>query len=69
MRDKTFKEVYGSTYEGLKPEVTSLGYSIIFIVRRAVFVLLCLFASGNIWLQIEAQLWMTTFACGYLLHF
>jgi len=69
LKYQVFKDVYGSTYEGLRPKVTSLGYPIIFIVRRALFVAAALLWSRFLWLQIMSQVVMTTLAAVYVVHF
>jgi len=43
MKYRIFKDIYGSTYAGLKPKLSSLGYPIIFMARRAFFVGFVLF--------------------------
>ena len=68
LKYQVFKDVYGSTYEGLRPTMTSLGYPIIFIVRRALFVAVAL-SSRFLWFQIMSQVVITTLAAVYLVHF
>jgi len=43
MKYQIFKDIYGSTYTGLKPKLSSLAYPLIFMARRAFFVGFVLF--------------------------
>ena len=50
MKYEIFKDIYGSTYDGLKPKLSSLAYPIMFMARRALFVGVALFTPDFVWL-------------------
>jgi len=50
MKYRIFKDIYGSTYGGLKPKLSSLAYPIIFMARRTLLVGVALFTPDFVWL-------------------
>jgi len=66
----TFKQTYGSIYEGLKStEYSSLAFNIVFVLRRILLAVTCLYLENSIWLQVQISLYVTLLTASYLLHF
>ena len=68
--DTRFKDTYGSVYDGMKPNLrASIGFSILFIVRRIIFAATCLYLTDSLWLQMLSTIYVTTFKACLLLHY
>jgi len=67
--DPSFQQTYGSVYEGLKPtKRSSLAFPILFVFRRMILAITCLYLKDHLWLQMLLSIYITLFQGCYLVH-
>lgn len=70
LEEPKFKRTFGSIYEGLKTyRYSSMAFNIIFVLRRFLFAMTCLYLEDYLFLQMIISIYATTFSGCYLLHF
>ena len=70
LSNSTFTKTYGSIYEGLKPtKYSSLFFNILFVLRRILLALTCLYLEDYLWLQMQLSIYVTLLSGCYLGHF